>query len=155
MKSLTLIIIVCCFFSAGCCLSKRTDAKYPAKVDGWKDRRGNGFRSLGTFVLKKGEITDNGLIQVEIVDIIRHDPCGNYGTSPSVARAKIRFRRVSDQKLLCEEIFGEGSSTLFGGGNVGYCNAGVRDLGVGGIGVTAINEKDEWVQFELGGFLDE
>jgi hypothetical protein len=79
-------------------LSRLIGPKY-----GWNERHEKGVSSLGTFVLKKGQTTDNGKLQVKLVDVIPGDSCAEAGTTISRARATLQFVRLPEQKVLCED----------------------------------------------------
>ena len=77
MKTISFLVLVVLGLSTnGCCLKEpRVEPAYPQSVSGWKERRERGVRIRGEFVLKKGTSTDNGKIQVKIIDLVPPDPC--------------------------------------------------------------------------------
>jgi hypothetical protein len=143
-----MLSLICMSFS-GCCQDTHTEPNRPPSVEGWKERREGGVRTLATLLLKEGEATDNGVVQVELIDIVPHDPCAAHASTLSVARAKVRFSRVSDQHVLCEETFREGSNAGFG---ISYCNKELVNMGFGAINMRGIHEKENWAYFDLIGF---
>jgi hypothetical protein len=117
-------------------------------VSGWKEHKEQGVRIRGDFVLKKGNSTDNGKIQVKVIDLIPPDPCAEAGAFQSQARAKIQFVRLSDNKVLLEDLFAErGSMTLSPANGTDL----YEEFGVSVIFIYDINLKDGWVYFELRG----
>jgi len=72
---------------------------------------------------------------------------GDAGNFAELARVKLEFRRVSDQRVFCFETFPEN-----GGGNLsGSCSGIPDEFGIFGVNVRAINLKDAWVFFILDG----
>jgi hypothetical protein len=97
--------------------------------------------------LKKGESTDNGKIRISVLDLIPPACTGDAGDFAARARVKLEFTRVSDQSVLCSEIFPENGGRSFFGG----C-AGIPDeFKIFGVGARAINLKEGWVFFALDG----
>lgn len=102
---------------------------------------------LGSFVLRKDEITDNGQVQVQVIELIPGEPCVDAGTLASHPKVKLRFVRSSDQALLCTATYAEneGATLSRDCGNV------LSEFGILGIGIRAINLKDGWVFLEFSG----
>ncbi|HXI91856.1 MAG TPA: hypothetical protein VNO24_17720 [Blastocatellia bacterium] len=132
----------------GCCFngSAHTEAAYPNVELGWKDFGSNSGGAVirGRFVVRKGETTDNGKIQIKVLELISPDRCAEAGAINAQARVRFQFVRSSDHKVLCEDIFPE-----HGGVNIEPCGAMVAELGVGGIWVSAVSLKEEWAFFEV------
>ena len=144
MLSLSLLIISCVY--AGCCSpQEQAQPARPEKVSGWKEVQESGFVIVGTFVLSKGESTDNGKLGVKVVDIIPPKACSEgYAAMPKVV---LSFYRPSDGKVLCDEaIFTEGGTLMGTGPPYPHCKP---DVGLSAISVNAINTKDNWVWFDL------
>ena len=126
----------------GCCQSQHIEPSYPNEVTGWKDFKNGSTKLRGSFVLKKAERTDNGKLEIRVLDLMPTECTGDAGNYAERARVRLEFRRVSDQRLLCSETFPEN-----GGGSVGIS----EEFGVFGVSVRAINLKDGWVFFILDG----
>lgn len=150
MKTISFLALVVLGLSTGGCCSyePRIEPAYPQSVSGWKERRERGIRIRGDFVLKKGTSTDNGKIQVKIVDLIPPDPCAEAGAFQRNARARIQFVRLSDNKVLLDDLFvARGTMTLSAADGTSFYEESGFDV----IYVYDINLKDGWVHFELRG----
>jgi hypothetical protein len=150
MKTISFLVLVVLGLSTnGCCLKEsRVEPAYPQSVSEWKERRERGVRIRGEFVLKKGTSTDNGKIQVKVIDLIPPDPCAEAGAFQRNARAGIQFVRLSDNKVLLEDLFAEsGSMTLRAADGTSL----YEEFGIYVIYIYDINLKDGWVHFELRG----
>jgi hypothetical protein len=148
MKTILFLAFVMLGLSTGsCCFNEhRVEPVYPQSVSGWKEREEQGVRIRGDFVLKKGISTDNGKIQVKIIDIIPPDPCAEAGAFQRQARARIQFVRLSDSKVLLDDLFAEkGSMTLTTAGGADL----YEEFGIYVIYIYDINLKEGWVHFEL------
>lgn len=150
MKTVSFLVLVVLGLSTnGCCLKEpRVEPAYPQNVYGWKERRERGVRIRGEFVLKKGTSTDNGKIQVKIIDLIPPDPCAEAGAFQGQTRARIQFVRLSDNKVLLDDLFaasGTGTLSTADGADL------YEEFGVSIIYIYDINLKDGWVHFELRG----
>jgi len=149
MRTLLIAMLVAYGLLRGCCSqTPRVEPPYPTQVSGWNERHENGVRSLGTFVLKKGQTTDNGKLQVKLLVVIPGDSCAEAGTTISRARATLQFVRLPGQKVLCEDSFVETSSLTISGS---ACGKNLGEFGVAGIVIGDINLKEGWVFFELRG----
>lgn len=129
----------------GCCPNRHAvEPLYPKDELGWKDSDSGflGVRIKGRFVLRKGEATDNGKVQIKVLEIIPPRPCAEAAGFDAQARVRFQFVRMSDKQVLCEDVFAEN-----GGGNINPCGESVAKLGVSGIGVHGINLKEGWVYF--------
>jgi hypothetical protein len=104
MRAFLIVMFVVYGLLRGCCSeTARVEPPYRTEVSGWNERHEKGVSSLGTFVLKKGQTTDNGKLQVKLVDVIPGDSCAEAGTTISRARATLQFVRLPEQKVLCED----------------------------------------------------
>jgi len=91
--------------------------------------------------LKKGESTNNGEVEIKVVDLIPENLCADLGTASAHNRAKIQFIRMSDKTVVCEGTFP---------GN--FCaDRELSEFWISGIGIRDINIKDQWVHFILTG----
>jgi hypothetical protein len=149
MRAFLIAMLVTCGFLRGCCTeTPRVEPAYPTQERGWNERYDKGVRSLGTFVLRKGQTTDNGKLQVKLLDVIPGDSCAEAGTTISRARAILQFVRLPEQKVLCEDSFVETSSMTISGT---ACSKNLGEFGVAGILIGDINLKEGWVFFEVRG----
>ena len=133
-------------FLAGCCQPKeRTEPQHPGQVSGWKDDYDSDSRvhTLGEFVLRKGEATDNGKVRIKIVDVIPPDPCAHGGSWNNSARAVFQFTKVEDGKVLREEEFIDSGT-----------NSTTGTFQIATTFVIGINIKEGWVHFQLRGVYD-
>jgi hypothetical protein len=130
----------------GCCSAKFQEPAHPGAVAGWKESQDGGVHTVGTFVLKKGESSENGKIGVKVIDIMAADPCAEHGTLQSLPRVKMQFYQAPQQTVICEELLTAGSGTSL---IAGPCGEKIAGLGVTAISVNAINATEGWVWFEL------
>ena len=148
MRIYLVVLLLIAFCAAGCCLnaSGHTEPAYPNDGLGWKDFGSNSGGAVirGRFVVRKGETTDNGKIQIKVLELIPPDRCAEAGAFNAQARVRFQFVRLSDHRVLCADIFPEQ-----GGVNITPCGAMVAELGVGGIWVSAVSLKEEWAFFEV------
>lgn len=132
--------------AVGCCLnaSGHTEPAYPKEELGWKNfGSGSGEVPMrGRFVLRKAETTDDGKIQIKRLELIAPDRCAEAGAFNAQARVRLQFVRLSDHKVLCEDIFPE-----HGFSSITPCRDTVAQLGVSTIWVSAISLKEEWAFF--------
>lgn len=147
MFSLPLLVTAAvAMLQGGCCAApQRVEQTRPDKVRGWQEIRDGTVVSIGMFVLKKGESSDNGELGVKVIDIIAPKPCadGYAGMSKVV----LSFYRPSDKKVLCDEaIFTEGGTSMGTGPPYPHCTP---EVGLSAISVNAINSKEDWVWFDL------
>ena len=124
----------------GCCGTYHTEPDYPKDVFGWREYKEGTTKLRGSFLLRKGESTDNGKIKIKALDLLAPECTGDSGDFSARARVVLQFYRVTDEQLLCTETFPEN-----GGRNV-YIP---EEYGINGVGVRAINLKDGWVYFIL------
>ncbi|GEM_PF-2302689 len=145
-----IVVISFCAFAAGCCMNNlHKEPSFPGDVQqGWreKDAKQKGLQVRGVFVLKKGEATDNGEIQLKVVNIIAHDPCDAQGVN-SLPKATIQLVRMSDQLLLCSGTYTEKAYGILSA----ECGSEAAALGITGYRINAINLSKGWVFFELHG----
>jgi hypothetical protein len=131
-----------CLLLAGCCDGDHSAPSLPQKTYlGWND---NGFRSGGRFVLRKGEATDNGRVQVKVLDILSDNSCPDRRPDPAF-QVVFQFTRMSDQKILCSGARPESSHSFL----ISFCGNELVEFGISGCVVKTINLKENWVFFEL------
>jgi hypothetical protein len=145
-----LSVIFLCGFLPGCCLDNlHQEPAYPNDAQiGWKEKEAEqkGLQVRGVFLLKKGEASDNGEIQVKVTDIIANDPCDSRGLN-SLPKAVLQLSRVADHKVLCTGTYTEKAYGIL----PGDCGKETAELGVSGFRIYAINLSRGWVFFELHG----
>ncbi len=144
---LFLVSVMLSLLTSSCCSNDpRSEPAYPQSVSGWKERDERGLRILGDFVLKKGETTDNGKIQVKVISLILPDSCAETGSFQRQARARIQFVRLSDNKVLYDDIFVERGTRAL---STVKDNVNLDEFGISVIYIYDINFKEGWVYFEL------
>jgi hypothetical protein len=130
---------------ASCCIvpqKRHPQPKRPDNVRGWKEAEFNGVHSVAELSLKKSESSDNGIIGVEVVEIISPDRCAEPNSYLGSPRVVLKFYRPSDRMKLCEATLIEGGSGL----DSPTCD---RHFGIAVIHINAINVDDGWVWFDL------
>jgi len=117
----------------------RVEPGYPPHVNGWRTYEEHGITLRGSFVLHKGESTDNGQIRIEVLDILPPDSVIDQNDFRAQPMVTFRFTSMSDQKVLCSMTFPEN-------GGFHLCSD-LSDFGLSGAGVGGINLKEEWAFF--------
>ena len=133
---------------AGCCSKggARKEPSYPGVRLGWNEREERGVHILGSFVLKTSEAIENGNVQIKVVELTPRYPCAEANSFMSTDRVTLRFVRKTDQRVLCEYIFMDASSTSLLGDQ---CREVTKESDVAGVYIKAINITDGWAYFEL------
>ena len=153
MKILLVLFLLAAGLLNACCSKPHHDEPpYPTNISGWEGTRDNNGKIHRKFVLRKGEVTDNGEIQIKVVDIIPPEPCAEVGTFQRQARAKIQFIRLSDNRILSEDIYPE-----HGGSFIPYkeddstspTKLVLTGLDIAAIVTLGINLKEQWICFQL------
>lgn len=135
-----LLMICCLTVLVGCgCPPDKPQPKRPDNVQGWKAFDENDTHVIGDLLLGIGELSDNGVLGVSVIDISPPRPCSHEGPY-AYPNATIRFFRPSDQKVLCEHTWIPGGINL-----AAFC---AEDLGITGLGLE-INSKEGWVHLRL------
>ncbi|HWO00663.1 MAG TPA: hypothetical protein VNS63_15500 [Blastocatellia bacterium] len=147
MTKVLLVALSISIWLQGCCPGRRTEPNYPTDVSGWRDTKEGTTKLRGSFVLKKGEQTDNGKLQITVSDLLSPECTGDAGDFAARARVKLKFSRLSEKQAICSEVFPETG----GGELVGGCAGIPSEFGVFGVSVRAINLKEGWVSFVLTG----
>jgi len=101
---------------------------------------------LGSFVLKTSEAIENGNVQIKVVELTPSDPCAEAYSFVGADRVTLRFVRKNDQKVLCEYIFMDASSTSL---LSDQCREVTKESDVAAVYIKAINITDGWAYFEL------
>jgi hypothetical protein len=102
----------------------------------------------GRFLLKKGESTNNGKVEVKVLELMPPDCTSEAASFERLTRVRLQYSSVPEHKVLCSEVYGENS----GGYLTVDCPAMPQDFGISGVKVSAINLKDGWVYFSLDGY---
>lgn len=140
------LCLFCALFIAipGCnCFRTRVEPKAPAIVRGWKTVERAGVTSIGEFLLKKGESTNNGAVAVTIDDIIPPDACADPNSWNGSPKVVFKFTRLSDNTLLCTTTMLDGGNGLLGN------DCGDKLDGVSAMTTYEVNSREKWVHFEL------
>jgi len=139
----------------GSCLrQQRVEPTYPKDVSRWEGRKGENGIISRTFVLRKNEASDNGQVQIKVIEIIPGDPLVEAGSFNGQARARIQFSRMSDGKKLCEETYPEHGGSVLASQGCGSTSSDIsylKSFGISAIVTLGINLKDEWVYFSING----
>lgn len=148
MRTFLIFIMLICSLMPGCChFESREEPPYPTGVTGWSRSRERGILSLGKFVLREGEATDNGRMQVRVIRLHAGDMCSEAGTLGRLPKATFQFVSLPDQKVLCQGTFNAGGSSLISEG----CGTKLDKFGLDSIAVGDVNIKEGWVSFGLQG----
>jgi hypothetical protein len=135
-----------CLLTSGCCQLFSKEDPQPARpnvTSTWTEQTDSfGVRTIGFFVMNKGEAIDNGRLGVKVIDVLPME-CECMSCEPTYPRVKIAFYRPSDNKVLCEGDFFKGSASLE---ITAKCDPG---MGISHLAINAINTKDKWVSFDL------
>ena len=113
----------------------------PTYAQGWQQHDVGAVTIKGQFVLNKGQSVNDGTVGIRVVDI-RGGSCAAF-REPEYPSTKVQFFSVSDQRVLCEDVFRVGGSRL---DVIEGCGKSLKwDV----LGISAINSKDNWVAFDL------
>jgi len=141
--ALVLLLLTSCFGIHGCCRTIESNPALPTQVRGWAESdKEYGIKSLGEFVLRKGESINNGRIAIELQDTIRAKTC--RGTESTRPGAIVRFYRVADGQVMLQIEMGPGNTRLI---NFNPDLPNKYDLDT--ISISEINTVDQWVWFEV------
>lgn len=141
-KFAMLIVISVLPALGGCCRSVDSNPSRPIKVRGWQEFGEGPTKSIGEFVLHKGESIDNHSVGVQLVDTTKGRTC--YGTESTGPSAVVRFYSVSDQQTILEIRLTPGNTRL-----ISFNRPLVEEYGLDTIFIRGINTKDGWIWFEL------
>lgn len=118
----------------------------PSDLGGWRavDFGGGGSTYIGSFVLQKGESTDNGGVGVQLLGLAsKACPPAAICLEPVEAQARLRFYRPSDRSVMCETTL-EANSTSYVAERV--CGG---ELPFTNINVEAVNTRENWAVISL------
>lgn len=136
------VLIVVLPALSGCCRSVDSNPSRPNQVRGWQEFGEGPTKSIGEFVLKKGESIDNHIVAVQLLDTAKGRSCD--GTESSGPSALVRFYRVSDQQTILEIQLTAGNTRL-----INFNRSLVEEYGLDTIFIRGINTQDDWIWFEL------
>src|SRR5215467_1708469 len=149
MKLIFFAVTLAVWLSA--CCPQRKEPPLPTDAIGWKDYQEGTTKLRGRFLLKKGESTDNGKVEIKVLELIPPDCPSEVGSFERQARVKLQFRSLSNPQILCSEVFPE-----HGGGElISDCGPIADEHYIWGVGVGAINLKEGWVYFILSGTYED
>ena len=154
MKCLLIATLVFSVLTNGCCpKSERIEPPYPNELVGWPGRADKGGFIVRDFLLRKGESTENGKITVRLVELLPGDPCTEAGDFRHLARARVQFLRISDEKILCEDVFGDSGTSTLSASNCQGDPQGLATLSDSGVHAVyaSINVREAWVYLQLRG----
>jgi hypothetical protein len=126
--------------SSGCCDKEITEPTRPV-VHGWKATQLGSITVKGSFILQKGETTDNGQIGIKLVDVYPAK-CRLFNVS-ELPYAKIQFYKVSDKATICEGLFTLGSHSL----DLPHLCGDKLEWNV--IYIQDVNFKEGWAAFDI------
>jgi len=115
----------------------------PQQVRGWNERVENGARSIAELVLKEGDTSSNGRVDIHVDQIIPPDLRAERNSYFGSARAVFSFYRSADKSLLCHVTF------MTSGGGLDESRCDTKAMGFEAMTVHAINTKDKWVWLSL------
>jgi len=138
-------LIGCLLQNNGCCrpyyygLPSR-----PTAVEGWRKKTENGYASICSLVLNKGESSESQQLGVTLIDIEPGRYCSGPLSEPSATKIMLKFYKPSTGQVLCETtIFAIGAS---GGGSLDCPDKSELPPS---FSIRSHNAKDKWVWLEL------
>lgn len=142
MATKTLLINICLtlLLQNGCCWRENNHST-PPQAQGWRNHRVGSVEVKGSFVLKKGQATNNEKLGIRVVTMSPRKYC--FFQEPTEATVRMQFYDPTNQGILCDKDFNLGGALLRG---ESLCGSGFEDII---LYVTDINADDNWVSFEL------
>lgn len=138
-KLILLIIGLSLFSGCYCRMKSNPEPSYPQHITGWKYYEKDGVGIMGELILKKGESTNNGKVEIKIVDIIPENLCAEPMVDEGKRRVKIQFKRMSDNKVVCEGTFPGRSCS----------DNELDEFRIFSVGTRGISIKDQWAHIIL------
>jgi hypothetical protein len=145
LSSMRLLICIMIFvvLATGCCVPLESDPLPPGQPDGWHEYQGKyGITVLGTFLLRKGEVTEKGDLGIQLVDTVKGRTC--RGTESMGPSAIVRFYSVGTKETVLQIEVRKGNSQLSG-----FNRTLIEESRIATMSVHEINTKDGWIWFEL------
>ena len=127
---------------SGCCRSVDSAVSHPNQIRGWQEFGHGPTKSVGEFVVKKGEAIDNHNVAIEVLGITQGRSC--FGTESTGPSARLRFSKVADRQTILEIDLTAGNTRL-----ISFNRSLVEEYGLDTISIRGINTKEGWVWFEL------
>jgi len=90
MKVILFVLVFAVWLSA--CCPPRKEPLPPTDAIGWKDYKEGTTKLRGRFLLKKGESTDNGKVEIKVLELIPPNCAAHVGSFERQARVKLQFR---------------------------------------------------------------
>src|SRR5262249_39512043 len=103
MKVIMFAVTLAVWLSA--CCPERKEPSPPTDAIGWKDFQDGTTKLRGRFLLKKGETTDNGKVEIKVLELIPPDCPSEVASFEHQARVRLQFRSLSDPNLACSGVF--------------------------------------------------
>jgi len=144
---LTSFTIALALFISGCCRTYYYDLPTrPSNLQGWKKQSSSTSTvlTIGSFLLEKGQSTENEKLGVRLVDVKPARYCVGLLSEPSTAKIVLQFYRPSDKQLLCET-----TASIGGMSSSGNLNCSDESELPPGIAIRSYNAKEGWVWLEL------
>jgi len=134
---LTIVLLEGLMMCACCTKGKdRIEPSYPKVVAGWEVRKELHYFVLGEFVLKKGETTDNGKLQIKLIDLIEGE-CIDAPFSQQ-RRFVVQFSKLPSGEIICEDEYIETGSA----NRKGDCKEKLDEFGIRDVRGKEVNIKD-------------
>jgi hypothetical protein len=160
-KVLLTTVLLAAWLPGCCATSGRTDPPLPTDAVGWKDfeeeyahySAGSDspktlvyetIKYRGRFLLRNGEQTDNGRLQIKVLELMPPHCFVEQGDPAARARVKLEFRVLSDPDHPCSYVCPDHDFNLRLD-----CHGLNHELEILGVKVRSINLKDGWVSFDL------
>ena len=144
--SLTIFMIALALVSSGCCRTYYYDLPSRPRVQGWKKQSSSTstILTIGSFLLEKGQSTENERLGVRLVDLTPARHCIGLLSEPSSAKIVLQFYRPSDRRVLCET-----TESIAGISSSGNLNCPDESELPPSVAIRAYNAKEGWVWLEL------
>lgn len=138
-------LIGCLLQSNGCCRPHYYGLpSRPTAVEGWRKKTENGYTTICSLVLNKGESSESQQLGVTLIDIEPGRYCYGPLSEPTSTKIKLKFYKPSTGQVLCETtIFAIGAS---GGGNLDCPDNSELPSS---FGISAHNAKEKWIWLVL------
>lgn len=149
MKVILFVFTLAVWLSA--CCPPRKEPPPPTDAIGWKDYKEGTTKLRGRFLLKKGESTDNGKVEIKVLELIPPNCAADVGSFERQARVTLQFRSLSNAQILCSDVFPEHGGAIL----VPPCDSIADEYDIWGVGIGAINLKEGWVYFILTGTYED
>jgi hypothetical protein len=145
MRVTTIILLLGLLFTGRCSMKQAEPIQptMPQSIRGWHEQVDKGVRSVAELVLKEGEKSDNGRVEVRADQIIPADLRAERNSYFGSPRVVLSFYKSTDKTLLCRVTF------MTAGGGLDQAGCDTKSMGFEAMTVHAINTKEKWVWFSL------